>query len=130
MAQSESQTERSEKFSSYNLIPSESGAASKKGSDELIKLQAELLRELRVINHRWFDRAQSEANLAFDFASKLTAARSIPEAMTACQQWTSRQFEILTDDGKHLLADSQKFMETGARFMPHGWLSKSGGVRT
>ncbi len=130
MAQRESQTERTEKSSSSNLTASEFGAARKKRSDEFINLQAELLNDLRDINHRWFNRTQSEANLASDFASKLTAARSLPEVMVACQEWTSRRYEMLTEDGKYLLADTQKFMEMGARFMPHGSLSNSGRART
>ena len=130
MAQKESRAERTEKSSSSNVIPNEFGAARKNRSGGLFNLQAELLSELQEINHRWFDRAQSEANLASEFASKLTAARSVPEAMAACQQWTSRRFEMLTEDGKYLLADTQKFMAMGARFMPHGRLPNGSGART
>jgi Phasin protein len=113
-----------------NLSPSEFAAMGKDRIDEFIKLQTELLDKLQEINRQWFDRAQAEATLASDFASKLTAARSIPEAMTACQEWTTRRFEMMAEDGKHLLADTQKFMETGARFMSNGWLTKSGGFAT
>jgi len=70
---------------------------------------------------------QSQAELASEFASKLTAARSIPDAMTACQDWTSRRFEMMAEDGQHLLADTQKFMEAGAHLFANGWLSKGGG---
>jgi hypothetical protein len=66
---------------------------------------------------------QSEANLASEFASKLTTARSIPDAMTACQEWSSRRFEMMAEDGKHLFADTQKFIEAGARLVSNGWLS-------
>ncbi len=31
----------------------------------------------------------------------------IPDAMTACQEWTSWWFEMMAEDGKHLLADTQ-----------------------
>ncbi len=94
------------------------------------KLQAELLSDLHKINRRLFDHAQSEANLASEFASKLTAARSFPEAMAACHEWTSRRFEMMSEDGKHLLADTQNFMETGARFLSNGGVIKSGGFTT
>jgi len=77
---------------------------------------------LQETNRQWFDRAQAEANLASEFASKLTAARSIPEAMATCQEWTSRRFEMMAEDGKHLFADTQKFMEAAARLVPTGSL--------
>ena len=48
----------------------------------------------------------------------------------ACQEWTSRRFEMIADDGKHLLADTQKFMETGARLVSNGWLSNRPGAST
>jgi hypothetical protein len=130
MAQRESHSERTEKSSSSNPIPSELAAAGKKRIDEFINLQTELLTELQETNRRWLDRAQSEASLVSEFASKLTAARSLPEAMTACQEWTSRRFEMMAEDGKHLISDTQKFMEMGARFLSNGWAPKGGGVTT
>jgi hypothetical protein len=60
----------------------------KKRIDEFVKMQAELLDKLQETNRQWLDRAQSEANLASEFASKLAAARSIPDAMTAFQEWS------------------------------------------
>ena len=59
------------------------------------------------------------SELRFQLASKLTAARSIPDAMTACQEW-GRRFEMMAEDGKHLLSDTQKFMETGAHLLANG----------
>jgi hypothetical protein len=66
---------------------------------------------------------QSEATLAPEFASKLAAARSIPETATICQEWVSRRMEMATEDAKRLSADSQKFVATGARLLSKGWLS-------
>ena len=102
----------------------------KKRIEEFVNMQTELLNELQETNRQWFDRAQSEANVASEFASKLTAARSIPEAMATCQEWTSRRFEMMAEDGKHLLADTQKFMEAVARLMPKGSLINGGGTST
>ena len=70
------------------------------------------------------NRIQSEAKLTSEFASHLIAARSIPDAMTACQQWATQKFEMMVDDGKRLFDDTQKFMQTGAAFLS-GWASKS-----
>lgn len=131
MAQKESHTDRTEKSSSPNPIPTEFAAMGKKRIDEFINIRKELFDRLRETNRQWFDRAQSEANLASEFASKLTAARSLPEAMAAYQEWTSRRFEMIAEDGKHLLADTQKFMEVGVRLLSNGSLINGGkGVGT
>ena len=46
--------------------------------------------------------------------------RSIPDAATVYQEWMTRRFEMMTDDGKRLFAETQKFMETGARLLANG----------
>lgn len=128
MAQKESSVERTEKYSMLNLMPAQLAAMGKKQIDEFIKMQTELLDKLQDTNRQWLDRAQTEADLASEFASKLSAARSIPEAMTACQEWSSRRFAIMAEDSKHLVEDSQKFIETGARLMSNAWAAKNGGI--
>ena len=89
--------------------------------------KSELFDELQKANQQWLDRIQVEAKSASEFASKLMAARSIPDAMTACQEWASQYFELIAEDRKHLLDDYQKFAETGARFLSSGWQSKGPG---
>jgi hypothetical protein len=69
-------------------------------------------------------RVQSEANLASEFGSKLAAARSIPDAMIAGQEWATRRFEMMAEDRKHA-TDWQMFTETGARLLSKGWLPSS-----
>lgn len=102
MAQMESDSELTGKSSSSTLIAAELAAIGKKRVEECINAQTELLGRLQERNQQWLDRLQQEANLASEFASKLTAARSIPDAMTACQEWTSWWFEMMAEDGKHL----------------------------
>ena len=119
-----------QKPSSSTPIAAELAAIGKKRVEECINAQTELLGRLQEKNQQWLDRLQQEANLASEFASKLTAARSIPDAMTACQEWTSQWFEIMTEDSRHLLADTQKLIETGARLMSNGSSSSRFGVFT
>jgi hypothetical protein len=129
MAQKEPLSERAEKSVLPNLLSPEFAAMGKKRIEEVVNAQTELFEELRESNRQWLDRAQSEVTLASEFASKLTAVRSLPDAMTACQEWNSRHFEMMAEDGKHLLADAQKVMETGARLLSNGWWTtgKGGG---
>jgi len=80
------------------------------------------------MSQRWSERIQSEATLASELASKLTTARSIPDAVAACQDWAGRRFEMMAEDRDHLLADYQVFMEAGAHFLWNVWQLNSPAV--
>lgn len=123
MAPVESYTDPAVQPSPSNLIPPEFVTMGKKQFEGLTKIQKELFEKLREANRSWLDRMQSEATLASEFATKLTAARSIPETATVYQELASRRLEMAAEDAKHLLADSQKLMETGAHLLSNGWLS-------
>ena len=122
MPQKESYTDRADK-SPPNLLSSEFATMGKKSIEELLNAQTELLKNLQETNRHWLEIVQSEAALASKFASKLTTTRSIPEAMTTCQEWTSRQIEMMAEDSKLLVADTQRFVEMGTRMLSSGWWS-------
>jgi hypothetical protein len=89
----------------------------------LVEIQTELIEKFQEANRSWLERMQSEAALAFEFATKLTAARSIPETATVYHELASRRVEMAAEDARHLLADSRKFMATGAHLLSDGRLS-------
>jgi hypothetical protein len=129
MAQEKSIRDRTEKAAlAFNLMPGELAVLGKQWTEDFINAQTELFERLQDWNKQWFDRMQSEATLASEFASKLMSARSVPDAMSAYQQCSDRQLEMLTEDGTHV----QKTMEAGARlFSSGGWsASKIVGVST
>ena len=131
MAHNEASAERMAKSSSHTMFPAELVATGTKRFEDFVKAQSELLKTVQETNQKWFDRAQSEANLTSELVSKLTAARSMPEAMTACQEWTTRRIELMEKDGRALFGDAQKFMETATRLLANGWVTgKRGGVST
>jgi hypothetical protein len=78
-------------------------------------MQKEFFDTFEGMNREWVSRIQSEAKLASDFVSKLTAARSIPDAASAYLECATRQFEMFTEDSRRMLANSHKLMETGTR---------------
>jgi hypothetical protein len=109
-----------------NLMPTQLATVGRNQIDEFIKMQTELLDKLWDTYRQWFDRAQTEADLASEFASKLSVARSIPEAMTACREWPSLRFAIIAEDSKHL--EQPEIHQTGARLMSDAWAAENGGI--
>jgi uncharacterized damage-inducible protein DinB len=105
----------------FLLDTSEFAAFGKKRIGEFVQAQTELLDEIQEANRHWLDRIQSEANLASELASKLSTARSMPDAMAASRDWATQYFTMLAEDGKHLADDTRKFMETGARLFSSGF---------
>ena len=88
-----------------------------KQTEKFFKAQTELLSMVVESSRTWLDRAQARAALAAEFAAGATAAKSVPDAVNAWQNFTSRQLEMVTEDSKRLLADSQKFFATGMRLV-------------
>ena len=97
MAQKQNDSERTGNSTLFNLTSQDIAATVKKGMDEFATAQSELVAKLQESNRQWLDRFQAEATLTSELASKLTAARSIPDAMTACQEWGSRRFEMMAE---------------------------------
>lgn len=116
MAETGSDPERTDN-ALLNLMPTEWAERGKVRIEEFIDVQTELFEKLQETNRRWLDRAQSEVNCASEFASKMAAARSFPEAMAAYQEWTVREFEMVAQDGKHLFDNIQKFTAAGIRLL-------------
>jgi hypothetical protein len=87
-----------------------------KQAKAMFATQRELLDATEQMNERWFARAKSEAELA----SKLAAARSVPDLTSVCQEWISQQMQQYVEDSNHVMADVQKFIHTGARLMQNG----------
>lgn len=101
-------------------LAAELAAIGQQRFEDFVSAQAELMGQLREINELWLHRLRSEADLASQFASKLSEARSIPEAMSASNEWTTRRLQMMMEDGKGLLAVVQKLAETTAHLAaPH-----------
>lgn len=120
MAQEQLQRERTERSSLDNLMPAEFAAMAKKRIEDFVNAQTELFGKFQELNRRWLERVQSEVNLTSEFASNLTSARSIPDVMTAYQEWATRRFEMMAEDRKQLLSDCQSFAEVGAHLLWDG----------
>jgi hypothetical protein len=114
--------------SAPNQTAAEFTAMGKKQIEQFAKAQSELLDQVRQANQHWMERLQYQANLASKLATQLAAAQSIPEAVSIYREWTSQQLEIIANDGKHLLDDTQKLIGTSAQLLSNGWMSNWSGV--
>ena len=58
------------------------------------------------------------------------SARSVPEVVNICREWMARHLEMAAEDGKHLIAETQKYLAAGTRVMSHGWSPGEVGANT
>jgi hypothetical protein len=101
-------------------MTAEPAAIGKQHFEDFVSVQAELLNQLRELNEVWLDRLRSEVHLASEFTAQLTEARSIPDAMSASQEWNRRRLQMMAEDGQQLATVIQKLAETSARLLaPH-----------
>ena len=120
MAQTEGRAERTERAMPNPMAFPEIAEMGKKRIEGFVDAQREMLNNLQETNRQWFDRMQSEAKVASDFANKMMGARSIPDAMTVYQEWANRQLEMTAEDAKRFFADGQKFIECSTRLLSSG----------
>jgi hypothetical protein len=116
VANEEIQNEQAHSAFMY-ATPAELAALGKKRMEDFVEVQKDLIEDLMQTNWKWIDRFQSETQLASEFFNKVAAARTIPDALTVCQEWTSRRIGMMVDDGEQLAADTRKFLERGAHLV-------------
>lgn len=120
MAQKQPSSKQMEKLPFNNLMSPELAEIGKQRMEYFINAQVALLDDIRETNQQWLDRIEAETHLGTQFASKLASAQSVPDTISACQDWTTQRFGMMAEDIKHILADTQKFMERGARLVASG----------
>ena len=93
------------------MIPKESqsrtSSPSKDGvvlAERLSRFQAELFEKIQEVNRHWLERIQSEATFAAEFATKMSAARSLPDTATIYQEWASRQLKLTAEDASYAIS--------------------------
>ncbi len=127
MAKNEYHSEQMESVTPFGLIPSAFMTMGRQQIHECVKAHSELVDRCQEANRSWLDHLQSEAALSAEFASKMTAARSIPDVAALLLEWNKRHMEMAKVDAKHVLADTQKITEVGARLLPGSWLFNGDG---
>ena len=86
-------------------------------------LGSEILETFREMSRNWIERASAEAELGFKLSKDLNAARSVPDAVAAYQEWLTKEMDSRAEDARQFMSDGQKLMDTGARLMTTSWPS-------
>jgi len=74
----------------------------------MVTLQKELLEAYEQASRAWLDRVKSEVELWSGLASKLTATRSVPEAVQAYQESVAQRMQMAAEDGRRLFDECQR----------------------
>jgi hypothetical protein len=86
----------------------------------MLNMQKELAEAYEQASRAWLDRVKSEAELWSDLASKLSATRSVPEAMAAYQASVTKRLQMAADDGRRMAEDCQALMQKFTQSLTSG----------
>lgn len=89
-------------------------------ANALMEMQRELSKLIEQANADWLARIEVERELASELSSKLSAAKGLPDAAKAYQDWMARRVETMTKDSQKFFADSQKFVTSMNRLLSGG----------
>lgn len=81
------------------------------GAKEAAALQKEFFEAYEQTSRAWLERAQSEAALWSELATKLASTRSISEAVEAYTKCVSQQMQMTAEDGQRLINDCHQFTQ-------------------
>ncbi len=85
------------------------------------KIQQDVLAAFEATSRAWLSRVQSEVDLWSQLAARLGATRSVPEALSACQDVAAQRMQMAADDGKRLSDDCQEIIGKITRSVSYGW---------
>jgi predicted ATPase with chaperone activity len=96
----------------------------KKISGATLQAQDEFVKTCEEMSREVMSRATAEIELGVKLSQKLSAARSIPDVVSAYQEWLSAEMSARSEDARWFMSNSQKFMTTSARLLSNGWSAR------
>src|SRR3974390_651518 len=108
----------SKSFEQGSSAKGKSGATSspaQERSEAMVNMQKELLDVYEQASRAWLARVKSEVDLWSDLASKLSATRSMPEALESYQKFVTQRMQMAAEDGRQLVEDCQKITQKMTR---------------
>jgi len=90
-------------------------------TEATLKIQKDMLEAYEEASRAWLARVQSEVELWSQLAAKVTATRSIPEALSAYQESVAQRMQMAAEDGKRLSDDCRDMMAKISSSLTKGW---------
>jgi len=119
----------SKSFEQGSSARGKSGAtasSAQEGSEAMVNMQKELLDVYEQASRAWLARVKSEVDLWSDLATKLSATRSMPEALESYQKFVTQRMQMAAEDGRQLVEDCQKVTQKMTRSLSGtGWPTTS-----
>jgi hypothetical protein len=88
-----------------------SDATQSRGNTGMVNMQKELLDVYEQASGAWLARVKSEVDLWSELAAKLSATRSMPEALESYQKFVTQRMQMAAQDGRRLVEDCQKITQ-------------------
>jgi hypothetical protein len=76
-------------------------------ADALVALQKELLEAYEKSSNSWLARVKAEADFWSELSAKLTAVRSVPEAIETYTKAVGQRMQMVADDGRRQFEEAQ-----------------------
>jgi len=89
------------------------------------QIGSEIFNAVQEMSRDWMGRATAEVELGLKLSKKLTAAHSVPDAITAYQEWLSDEMNARAEDARLLMSNGQKIMDVSSRLMSSSQTSGS-----
>ena len=93
----------------------------KKFGDATRQAQDEFARTFEEMSRAVMSRATAEIELGVKLTQRLGAARSLPDVMSAYQEWLSEEINARSEDAHQFMTNSQKFITASTRLFSNGW---------
>jgi hypothetical protein len=82
---------------------------------------SEFFNTLQEMRRDWMARATAEIELSLKLSKKLEAADSVPDTVTAHQEWLNEEMGARAEDARLLMSNGQKFTDATSRYLSSGW---------
>ena len=92
----------------------------KEQTEAMLNMHKELMDAYEQASRAWLLRVKSEAELWSELAAKLTATRSVPEAMEAYQSFIAQRMQMAAEDGRRQSEDAQAIIQKFTGLRPEG----------
>jgi len=66
-------------------------------------------------------RVRAEIELGVNLTQRLGAARSLPDVVSAYQEWLSDEMNARSEDARQFMINSQKFITASTQLFSNGW---------